>query len=80
MNKNALLGLLLCSFAHLAVAIPPDPAAPAAADELSQLREKMDASKAGIDREKLPGATNYRGVCQNCHQGQAPKAPSRTFL
>jgi polyvinyl alcohol dehydrogenase (cytochrome) len=80
MNKNALLGLLLCSFAHLAVAIPPDPAAPAAADELSQLREKMDASKAGIDREKLPGATIYRGVCQNCHQGQAPKAPSRTFL
>jgi polyvinyl alcohol dehydrogenase (cytochrome) len=40
----------------------------------------MDASKAGVDREKLPGAAIYHSRCQHCHEGQAPKAPSRTFV
>jgi polyvinyl alcohol dehydrogenase (cytochrome) len=48
--------------------------------DLSALRDKMDASKTGADREKLPGAAVYHGLCQHCHEGQAPKAPSRTFI
>ncbi len=38
------------------------------------------APNPGSDREKMPGAAVYHRVCQNCHEGQAPKAPARTFL
>ena len=66
---------------------PPPAATPppfsdrgASSDDLSALRDKMDASKTGTDREKLPGAAIYHGLCQHCHEGQALKAPSRTFI
>src|SRR6202034_2537465 len=67
-------------------AVPPlHPGGPVAgtatsSDDLTSLRDKMDASKTGTDREKLPGAAVYHGLCQHCHEGQAPKAPSRTFI
>ena len=59
-------------------ALPSPPAAPP--QDLDSLRDKMDASKPGVDRETLPGAAVYREHCRMCHEGQAPKAPSRTFL
>jgi polyvinyl alcohol dehydrogenase (cytochrome) len=58
------------------VPAPPD----AQPQNLDSLRDKMDASKPAVDREQLPGAAVYREHCQICHEGQAPKAPSRTFL
>lgn len=39
-----------------------------------------DAPAAPPDPEKLPGAPVYKAVCSSCHEGQAAKAPSRTFL
>jgi polyvinyl alcohol dehydrogenase (cytochrome) len=71
-----------------AVVVPPastePPSAPSSGatggDEFSTLRDKMDASKSGVDRETLPGAVVYHRVCQSCHEGQALKAPARTFL
>lgn len=80
------LGLLLCGAALSAAAVTPparpapQPAAGAAASDLNALKQKMDASKAGVDREKLPGAAIYHQRCQHCHEGQAAKAPSRTFV
>jgi polyvinyl alcohol dehydrogenase (cytochrome) len=76
---------LAASVAFAAPAALADPAAaPPSADgragDVSGLREKMDASKAPADRESLPGAAIYHGRCQFCHEGQASKAPSRTFL
>jgi polyvinyl alcohol dehydrogenase (cytochrome) len=71
--------LLLC-VAMTASAIPPAPPAGGGSGDLDALRDKMDAAKSGVDRETLPGAAVYHGICQNCHEGQAPKAPSRTFL
>jgi polyvinyl alcohol dehydrogenase (cytochrome) len=47
---------------------------------LAALRAKMDASKSVTDREALPGAAIYHARCQLCHEGQAPRAPSRTFI
>lgn len=80
--KNALVIGLLVIFAEIAHAVPPPtPSAPAAGgDEFSSLHDKMDASKSGIDRETLPGAAVYHRVCQQCHEGQALKAPARTFI
>jgi polyvinyl alcohol dehydrogenase (cytochrome) len=77
-----MLGLLLCAIATSAGAVPPAPqsTSPPAPDDLGTLRQKLDASKAGIDREKLPGAAVYHTRCQHCHEGQAAKAPSRTFV
>lgn len=48
--------------------------------DMTSLRAKMDASKSAVDREQLPGAAVYHSRCQLCHEGQAPKAPSRTFI
>jgi polyvinyl alcohol dehydrogenase (cytochrome) len=79
--KKLVLGVVL-GFSALgaAAAVPaPAPSEPEASD-LTVLRAKMDASKSGADREKLPGALIYHGRCQLCHEGQAPKAPSRTFI
>lgn len=39
-----------------------------------------DSTAAPPDPEKLPGAAVYRSTCSACHEGQAAKAPSRTFL
>jgi len=86
--KVMLVAVLLVCAALAARAVPPAPPAGAApatgagadAGDLNTLRDKMDAAKSGVDRESLPGAAVYHGLCQNCHEGQAPKAPARTFL
>jgi len=39
-----------------------------------------EAPKAALDRETLPGAAVYHQRCQSCHEGQAPKAPSKVFV
>jgi len=80
--KHALATALLLTFAQLSRAVPP-PAPPtqeAGGAEFTTLHDKMDASKSGIDRETLPGAAIYHRVCQQCHEGQALKAPARTFI
>ena len=77
--KDMYLGLLLCAAGVPAAAVPP-PGSNVAPDDLLALKQKMDASKTDIDREKLPGAAIYRERCQRCHEGQAAKAPSRTFV
>ncbi len=35
---------------------------------------------APADHEAMPGAAVYHARCQACHEGQAPKAPARTFI
>jgi polyvinyl alcohol dehydrogenase (cytochrome) len=76
--RKSILLLLLCSVAVVVDAATPDPAP--APDDLGALRQKMDSSKAGVDREQLPGAAIYHARCQHCHEGQIAKAPSRTFV
>lgn len=71
-----MLNVMAQTWAH--AALPSPPAAPP--HDLDSLRDKMDASKPAVDRETLPGAAVYREHCRMCHEGQAPKAPSRTFL
>src|SRR5260370_9699103 len=88
MRTLCLLALLGCSTlpAAAAVPLPPRVLAPSGMDagtgakDLTALREKMDASKSGGDRERLPGAAIYTQRCRLCHEGQVPKAPSRTFI
>jgi polyvinyl alcohol dehydrogenase (cytochrome) len=58
--------------------VAPQPSS--AAQDYDKLKQQMDASKSGTDREQLPGAAIYHARCQACHEGQAPKAPSRTFV
>lgn len=78
MNKLLFAVILgLCAL-RAAAAVPETNQAPPS--DLNALRQKMDASKSSTDRERLPGATIYHGRCQVCHEGQAPKAPSRTFI
>jgi polyvinyl alcohol dehydrogenase (cytochrome) len=78
--RTLLAALMLNVIAQTAVlaAVPSPPDPPP--QNLDSLRDKMDASKPAVDRETLPGAAVYRAHCQICHEGQAPKAPSRTFL
>lgn len=80
MIRTLALGLMI----QLSAAVPALAAAPStpggSAQGLESLTDKMDASKSAVDREKLPGAAVYREHCMLCHEGQAPKAPSRTFL
>jgi polyvinyl alcohol dehydrogenase (cytochrome) len=52
---------------------PPPP------DDLSDIKAKMNASQTG-DPEQKPGAAVYREHCAQCHEGQAQKAPTKTFL
>jgi polyvinyl alcohol dehydrogenase (cytochrome) len=80
--KNALATAFLLTFAQLSRAVPPPapPSQEAGGAEFTTLHDKMDASKSGIDRETLPGAAVYHRVCQQCHEGQALKAPARTFI
>ncbi len=79
MKKSLLISILCILALRAAAAAVPPPAEPGAQD-LTALREKMDASKSGGNREQLPGAAVYHQRCQLCHEGQAPKAPSRTFI
>jgi polyvinyl alcohol dehydrogenase (cytochrome) len=78
--RTALLAFLfgLAVEASVLAAVPSPPGVPP--QDLEALRDKMDASKTVADRETMPGAAVYRAHCQFCHEGQAPKAPSRTFL
>ena len=57
------------------------PAAPAsgAGEDLAEIRARMNAAQSG-DPEQKPGAQVYRARCANCHEGQAQKAPTKTFL
>jgi polyvinyl alcohol dehydrogenase (cytochrome) len=88
MRTLCLVVLLGWSTLPAAAAVPSPPPAPApgdagtgtSAEDLTALREKMDASKSGGNRERLPGAAIYHQRCQLCHEGQVPKAPSRTFI
>jgi cytochrome c5 len=88
MRTLCLVVLLGWSTLPAAAAVPSPPPAPApgdagtgtSAEDLTALREKMDASKSGGNRERLPGAAIYTQRCQLCHEGQVPKAPSRTFI
>ena len=78
--RMLLLALMLNVLPPAAILAAVPPPANAPPQDLDALRDKMDASKAAGDREKLPGAAVYREHCRICHEGQAPKAPSRTFL
>ena len=80
MSSRAGLVILLASLGDghvgdlLAAAVAPAPPA-----ELSDIKARMNASQAG-DPEKKPGAPVYREFCSGCHEGQAQKAPTKTFL
>jgi polyvinyl alcohol dehydrogenase (cytochrome) len=47
-------------------------------EEFTRSMEAKDQS--AVDREKSPGAAVYQARCAHCHEGQVPKAPSRTFV
>lgn len=95
MNRVTLALLALVSLGALAAAPspqkPPQPEGPvaptatpqpdgaAAGEDLSEIRARMNAAQSG-DPEKKPGAQVYRARCSNCHEGQAQKAPTKTFL
>ena len=74
--KQAILwfSLALAPLGAGAIGVSPAPSG-AAAD----LKTAMDATKP-VDREAMPGAAVYHGVCETCHAGQAPKAPAKTFI
>jgi polyvinyl alcohol dehydrogenase (cytochrome) len=75
------LALTAALAAHSSLAaVPAVQAPPGGSPSMDALRDKMDASKTAVDREKLPGAAVYLKTCAHCHEGQAPKAPARTFL
>jgi polyvinyl alcohol dehydrogenase (cytochrome) len=78
--KRAIAPAILYFACILTASAVPPPSADGEAKEVAGLREKMDASKTAVDREQLPGAAIYHQRCQFCHEGQASKAPSRTFL
>lgn len=78
--RERLLILMIFAAAPLAAAAVGAPSDSSGAQDLSALRATMDASKKAGDREQLPGAAVYHAHCQLCHEGQAPKAPSRTFI
>jgi polyvinyl alcohol dehydrogenase (cytochrome) len=76
----ASLALLSATFAPAFAAAPsPPPSAAPASGDLSDIKAKMNAA-AAADPEKLPGAQVYRERCMSCHEGQAQKAPTKTFL
>lgn len=79
---KALLIALVLLQSHAVSAVVPQSSAPppASSDDLGKLKQQMDSSKTSVDRESLPGAAIYHARCEICHAGQAPKAPSRTFL
>lgn len=54
-------------------------ATPPSNEELEKFRASMEA-KDSVDRDSLPGAAVYHSRCQMCHEGQAPKAPAKTFV
>jgi polyvinyl alcohol dehydrogenase (cytochrome) len=54
-------------------------AAAAPAEDLSDIKARMNAAQTG-DPEQKPGAPVYREHCSQCHEGQAQKAPTKTFL
>jgi polyvinyl alcohol dehydrogenase (cytochrome) len=78
-SKNLMVLAVLLAAARSAEAVEP-PGVGGGSEEITQLRAKMDASKSATDREQLPSAATYHARCGLCHEGQAPKAPSRTFL
>ena len=63
-------------------ATPADPAAtPEDKSSVKEFTRSMEAKDAAaVDREHSPGAAIYKDRCSICHEGQVPKAPSRTFV
>jgi polyvinyl alcohol dehydrogenase (cytochrome) len=51
------------------------------AKDVKSFTRSMEAKDdSALDRDALPGASMYAARCAHCHEGQVPKAPSRTFL
>ncbi|MEZ5499939.1 MAG: PQQ-binding-like beta-propeller repeat protein [Steroidobacteraceae bacterium] len=76
--RASLIVLLSAGLGMLWAATPPQQSKED--QEAAAFRASMDAGKAGVDRDALPGAAIYRERCSFCHEGQAAKAPARTFL
>jgi polyvinyl alcohol dehydrogenase (cytochrome) len=77
LDLRTLVALVVC---WVGVAPSASGAADAAPPEdLSAIKAKMNAAQSG-DPELKPGAPVYRQHCSQCHEGQAQKAPTRTFL
>jgi polyvinyl alcohol dehydrogenase (cytochrome) len=81
------LAVLTTAFAFVAVAVaaPPGPGAAAVSSADKQdvkafTRAMAAKDEAAVDRDAHPGRTVYAAHCAHCHEGQAAKAPSRTFL
>ncbi|MDH5227668.1 MAG: cytochrome c, partial [Gammaproteobacteria bacterium] len=77
MSKSwTFVAIALCAFgfgqAARAAAVAP-------AEDLSDIKARMNAAQTG-DPEQKPGAPVYREHCAQCHEGQAQKAPTKTFL
>lgn len=69
----------LVAVALYSLNLAPAAAAAAPAEDLSDIKAKMNAAQTG-DPEQKPGAPVYRQHCSHCHEGQAQKAPTKTFL
>ncbi|MGL6222091.1 MAG: PQQ-binding-like beta-propeller repeat protein [Steroidobacteraceae bacterium] len=74
MKKIWTLAAFVLCWCNVAAAAAAAPAA-----DLSDIKTKMNAAQTG-DPELKPGAPLYRQHCAQCHEGQAQKAPTRTFL
>ncbi len=57
-------------------AAAPDPNAPGALQSVADLETRPHA----VDPETLPGAKVFAQHCAQCHLGEVPKAPEKTFL
>jgi polyvinyl alcohol dehydrogenase (cytochrome) len=73
-----LMAIVGTSLVRGAPAEEPNAEDKSSATEFTRSMEAKDAD--AVDREKSPGAALYRQRCSICHEGQVPKAPSRTFV
>ena len=90
MNRSVVLSFTWLAIAMVCVAsllMPADRSGAAVdpldddARDVNEFTRSMEAKDEGaLDRDSLPGATVYAAHCAHCHEGQVPKAPSRTFL
>jgi polyvinyl alcohol dehydrogenase (cytochrome) len=59
----------------------PEPQARQETGDVTEFTRSMEAKSEGaVDRENSPGARVYKARCAQCHEGQVPKAPARTFV
>jgi polyvinyl alcohol dehydrogenase (cytochrome) len=74
----SVLSMVFAAFPENAV---PAISAQADARQADEFTRSFDSKhQATVDREAGPGANVYHRVCAQCHEGQVPKAPSRTFV